>query len=172
MDMAESSEELVTLGRVSGLFGVRGWIKVFSHTEPRESILEFEPWYLHLQGGWREMRVAEGQRHGKSVIARLDGMSDRDAAAVLVGADIAVHRDQMPALDEGEFYWSDLAGLQVVTVDGRDLGRVERLLETGANDVLVVQGERERLIPFLRPDVVTAVDLDGAVIRVDWDPDF
>ena len=170
--MTKLSADRVTLGRISGLFGVRGWIKVFSHTEPRERILQYSPWSLRVQGEWRENAVAEGQRHGKAVIARLEGMTERDAAAALVGAEIAVPRSRLPALGEGEYYWSDLEGLQVVTLDGQDLGHVDHLLETGANDVLVVQGERERLIPFLRPEVVRAVDLDAGVIRVDWDPEF
>jgi len=170
--MTKLSADRVTLGRISGLFGVRGWIKVFSHTEPRERILQYSPWSLRVQGEWRENAVAEGQRHGKAVIARLEGMTERDAAAALVGAEIAVPRSRLPALGEGEYYWSDLEGLQVVTLDGQDLGHVDHLLETGANDVLVVQGERERLIPFLPPEVVRAVDLDAGVIRVDWDPEF
>lgn len=170
--MAERSEDLVTLGRISGLFGVRGWVKVYSHTEPRENIVHYSPWRLRLGSGWREFAVADGQRHGKGVIARLDGVDDRNAAAALVGAEVAVRRDQLPPLGEDEYYWSDLEGLEVITIDGWHLGRVDHLLETGANDVLVVHGDRERLIPFVRPDVVTAVDLDAAVIRVDWDPDF
>lgn len=170
--MGNTSADRVTLGRVSGLFGVRGWIKVHSHTEPRENILRYSPWLLRVRGQWAELPVAEGQRHGKAVIARIEGVTDRIAAATLVGAEIAVPRERLPALEEGEYYWSDLQGLRVVTLEGRELGQVDHLLDTGANDVLVVRGERERLIPFLRPDVVQAVDLAGGVIRVDWDPEF
>ncbi len=170
--MAEQSQKLVTLGRISGLFGVQGWVKLFSHTEPRENIIAYRAWYVRQGDDWRPMQVAEGQRHGKGVIARLDGIDNRDAANALVGADIAVPRERLPALQDDEFYWSDLEGLRVVTVDAIELGTVDHLIETGANDVLVVKGERERLIPYVRGDVVVEVDLDAGVLRVNWDPEF
>lgn len=165
-------DQVVILGQISGLFGVQGWIKVFSYTDPRENILQYDPWYVRVGDGWREVTLAEGQRHGKTVIARLEGCADRDAAAAWVGHEIGVRRDQLPALEQDEYYWSDLEGLQVETTAGVALGRVSHLLETGANDVLVVRGDRERLIPYVRPDVVVQIDLDAGVIRVDWDPEF
>ena len=168
----QDRDDYVVLGQVSGLFGVRGWVKVFSYTDPRENILQYDPWYLRVGEGWREVRLAEGQRHGKTVIVRLEGCDDRDAAAAWVGHDIGVRREQLPALEEDEYYWSDLEGLQVETTAGLALGRVSHLLETGANDVLVVQGDRERLIPYVRPDVVVDIDLAAGKMRVDWDPDF
>ncbi|MEJ2343825.1 MAG: ribosome maturation factor RimM [Gammaproteobacteria bacterium] len=170
--MAQQPGKLITMGRISGLFGVRGWVKVFSSTDPRENILQYRPWYVRAADQWQAMEVAEGQRHGKGVIARLEGVDDRDAASALVGAEIAVRRDQLAALKPDEYYWSDLEGLRVVTTGGADLGTVDHLLETGANDVLVVRGERERLIPYLRGDVVKDVDLEQGLIQVDWDPDF
>ena len=118
------------------------------------------------------LEVCDTRRHGKAVIARLGGYEDRDTARELVGAEIAVRRDQLAEITEGEYYWADLVGLKVVTVSGKDLGIVNHLIETGANDVLVVVGERERLIPFIRDEVVVAVDLDRGEIRVDWDPEF
>jgi len=170
--MPKAPSELVTLGRISGLYGVRGWVRVFSHTDPREGIVRYSPWYLRLGGEWRPVRVAEGRRHGKGVVARLEGCDDRDQAARLMGAEIAVRREQLPPLPPGEYYWTDLEGLRVVTREGVELGTVARLMETGANDVLVVRGERERLIPYLPERVVLEVDLEGGLIRVDWDPDF
>jgi 16S rRNA processing protein RimM len=159
------------LGRISGLFGVQGWVKVFSYTRPREAILEYDRWYLKRQGEWQAAAVREAKRHGKTVIAHLDGVDDRDAAATLVDCDIAVEREAMPDADDGSYYWADLEGLQVVRRDGTGLGRVAYLMETGANDVLVVQGEQERLIPFVAAEVILDVDLDNGVIRVDWDWD-
>ncbi len=161
----------VILGRVSGLFGVRGWIKVFSHTSPRTNILEHQTWYLSHEGGWEEIRLQDGRAHGKGVVALLEGYDDRDRAAELIGTDIAVPRDQLPEAGEGEFYWADLEGLRVRTLEGTVLGRVDHLFETGSNDVMVVKGERERLIPFIE-QVISAVDLDGGFITVDWDPEF
>ena len=161
----------VVLGRISGLFGVKGWVKVYSYTEPREAVLEYRRWLLSAKDGWREATVAEGQRHGKTIIARIDGYVDRDQAAELIGTEIAVPRDELPEAEEGRFYWSDLEGLRVVHRDGTELGRVAHLLETGANDVMVVQGEQERLIPFVMGEVILGVDLASGRIDVDWEWD-
>ena len=161
----------VVLGRISGLFGVKGWVKVYSYTEPREAVLEYRRWLLSGKDGWREATVAEGQRHGKTIIARIEGFDDRDQAASLVGSNIAVPRDELPETDSGHYYWSDLEGLRVVRRDGSELGRVDYLLETGANDVMVVKGERETLIPFVMETVIVDVDLTEGVITVDWDWD-
>lgn len=165
--------DMVTLGRVSGLFGVRGWIKVFSHARPRESIVDFQRWFLRGRDGrWEEMQVLEGRRQGNGVVAHLEGVDDRDAAAGLVKRDIAVPRQDMPPAEEGEYYWLDLIGLKVVTVDGVDLGEVVELVETGANDVLVVRGDRERLLPFVQEQFIKDIDLPAGRMTVDWDPDF
>lgn len=160
------------LGRITGLYGVQGWVKVFSYTEPRGGIIDYAPLYLADQGGWRPCQVAEGRLQGRGVILRFAGYDDRNAAVALLGRDLAVRREQLAPLTAGEYYWSDLEGLRVITVGGVELGVVARLFETGANDVMVVAGERERLIPFITGDVIIEVDLAGGVIRVDWDPDF
>lgn len=161
----------MVLGRVTGLFGVKGWVKVHSYTEPREAVLDYKSWLLASSDGWQPAEVAEGQRHGKTIIARLEGYEDRDQAAALVGTDIGVPREAMPDAGRGRYYWSDLEGLRVVHQDGRELGRVDQLLETGADDVMVVKGEQERLIPFVMDRVVLDVDLAAGVIRVDWEWD-
>jgi 16S rRNA processing protein RimM len=155
---------------VSGLFGVRGWVKVFSDTRPRENILNYNPWLVKTREGWREMALAEGRVHGPGVIARLEGYTDRDQAQALVGAEIAVYRQQLPPAKKGEHYWVDLEGLRVVNLEGVELGTVSHLFETGANDVLVVVGDRERLLPYTR-QVIRDVDLEARVLRVDWDPE-
>jgi 16S rRNA processing protein RimM len=116
--------------------------------------------------------VRDGRPHGKGVVALLASCADREQAQALAGTEVAVRREQLPALAEGEYYWTDLIGLEVVCRDGRSLGRVTGLVETGANDVLVVQGDRERLLPFVPGPVVLAVDLVAGQVRVDWDPDF
>jgi 16S rRNA processing protein RimM len=161
----------VVLGRITGLFGVRGWVKVYSYTDPREAVLNYRRWLLSGTDGWREATVAEGQRHGKTIIARIDGCVDRDQAAELIGTEIAVQRDELPATQNGQFYWSDLEGLRVVHRDGTELGRVAYLLETGANDVMVVRGEKERLIPFVMNETVLGVNLADGRIDVDWEWD-
>lgn len=170
--MDQKENQRIVLGRVTGLFGVRGWVKVFSDTDPREGIVKYSPWQLHVGNEWRSMEVEQGQRQGKTVVAKLVGIDDRDAAAGLIGAEIAISRSQLPAAAPGEIYWADLENLSVRTTDGRDLGKVSHLIETGANDVLVVRGDRERLIPFIREQVVKDIDLDQGLLVVDWDPDF
>lgn len=162
----------VVLGRVIGLFGVQGWVKVHSDTRPRENILDYPVWQLDAPGGWQPRRLLRGRAHGKGIVVQLEACEDRTAAAALIGARVAVARDELPPLAEGEYYWTDLEGLRVRTATGIELGTVERLMETGANDVLVVGGERERLIPFLPGRVVTDVDLESGILVVDWDPDF
>ncbi len=168
---AAVSSRYVTLGRISGLYGVRGWVKVFSHTAPRTNILEFANWYLDTDDGWREYRLETGKAHGQGIIAKLSGIDDRDLAADLINTDIAVPRDQLPDLGGSSYYWTDLEGLMVRTTHGVELGRLDHLFETGANDVMVIKGERERLIPYI-DDVVKSVDLVGKVMTVDWDPEF
>lgn len=123
------------------------------------------------RGDWQATAIREGKRHGKTVIVHFDGVDDRDQAEKLVDCEIAVERDAMPAADDGSYYWADLEGLRVEHSDGTNLGHVAYLMETGANDVLVVQGEEERLIPFIRDEVILGVDLDEGVINVDWEWD-
>ena len=161
----------VILGRISGLFGVRGWVKVYSYTEPREAVLNYGRWLLSGKDGWREATVAEGKRHGKTVIVRIEGYDDRDQAAGLIGTEIGVPRDELPETGDDQYYWSDLEGLKVVNREGTVLGKVDHLLETGANDVMVVKGEGERLIPFVIDKVVLGVDLANGEISVDWEWD-
>ncbi len=163
--------EPVVLGRITGLFGVRGWVKVFSYTEPREAVLDYKSWLLSRNDDWRSVAVAEGKRHGKTVIVRLEGYDDRDQAAALIGSEIGVPRDELPETDDGQYYWSDLEGLRVATKDGKEIGTLDYFIETGANDVMVVKGEQERLIPFVMDKVVVDVDLAEGLITVDWDWD-
>jgi 16S rRNA processing protein RimM len=169
----------VTLGRISGLYGIRGWVKVTSYTEPRGALLDYKDCLVGQAGSWDRARLAEGRMQGKALLARLEGTHDRDAAARYVGAEIAVAREQLPETAPGEYYWADLEGLRVRHRDGRILGRVAYLLATGGHDVLVVQEDkgadgaagREVLIPFVPGRYVQRVDLGHEVIDVDWEWD-
>lgn len=163
--------EPIVLGRISGLYGVRGWVKVFSYTEPRDAILDYRDCLLQRDGGWETARIEEGRTQGRTVVARFAGIDDRDQAKPLVGSDIGVRRKDLPEPADGEYYWADLEGLEVVHRDGRSLGRVAYLLATGANDVLVVQGEREVLVPFVPDKVILDVDVAAGIINVDWEWD-
>ena len=162
----------VVLGRVSGLDGVRGWVKLYSFTRPVENLLEYRDLTLGSADKGRPVRIEEGRRHGKTLVARFAGIDDRDTAAVLVGQELSVERDRLPETAEDEYYWTDLTGLEVVNTEGIVLGRVDGLLSTGANDVLVVRGERERLVPFVQGQYVLDVDLEAGQMLVDWSPDF
>lgn len=153
------------------MFGVRGWVKVVSYTDPRDAILQYKGWLLGHEGDWRVAEVAAGKRHGKSVIVRFEGYDDREQAAALIGAEIGVIRKALPDLELGQYYWMDLIGMRVVHRDGTKLGRIEYMLETGANDVMVVQGECERLIPFIKDKVVLSVDMEEKLVNVDWEWD-
>ena len=166
-----SDSRRVLLGRIVGVFGIAGWVKVESFTEPRENILRYRPWIVVHGGQETEVSKPEGRTQGKGFVAKLPQAEDRDQAAALVGAEIHVDRAQLPKAAEGEIYWADLEGLEVVLEDGTVLGKVSHLFPTGANDVIVVRGAKERLIPYVN-DVVKAVDLDAKRITVDWDPDF
>lgn len=168
-----ADDNYLVVGRINGLHGVRGWVKVYSHTQPRENILTYTTWYLQRDGQWRPVQLEDGRTQGKGVVAKLQGVDDRDAAALLMETPVAIHREQLPQAAPGEYYWTDLEGLAVVNREGVHLGVVSYLMETGANDVLVVkEGGNERLIPFVQGQFVLDVDLAAGVITVDWDPDF
>ena len=153
---------------------MRGEVKLESWTEPRDAIFRYQPWTLRdAQGREREISGVRGRETGKHVVATFPDVADRTAAEALQGLEIHVPRDALPPSRPGEFYWADLEGLRVVTVDGVALGTVSHLFSTGANDVLVARDdERERMIPFVQPQYVTSIDIDAGVITVDWDPDF
>jgi len=164
------ADKLLALGYISAVHGIKGWVKVHSWTRPMEAILDYQPWLLGEDK--RPVRIIDGRKQGKGLAALLPGYDDREQAATLVGLQIFVGRDQLPATAKDEYYWSDLEGLDVHTTKGEVLGRVERLMETGANDVLVIRGEREHLVPFIQGQYVTRVDLEAGLIEVDWDPEF
>jgi len=162
----------LVMGRIAAPYGVKGWVRVVTFTEAPENLLAYTPWYLQLEDRWKAVELLDGHVHGKGLVVQLAGCDDRDAAAALRGTEVGIYRSQLPAPDDDEYYWSDLVGLQVFTTDDRLLGVVDHLIETGANDVLVIRGERESLVPFIRGQVILSVDLEAGVIRVDWDPDF
>lgn len=165
-------QQQINVGKISGVFGVKGWVKVFSFTDRRENILNYSPWLLKKGGETKQVKVVEGQLQGKVVVARIDGINDRDQAESLMGWDIYISPSQLPKAAQGEYYWSDLIGLTVETVLGVQLGKIDSLLETGANDVVIVKGERERVIPFLQGQTIQSIDLAAGKMVVDWDPDF
>jgi 16S rRNA processing protein RimM len=182
----EAPDDKVILGRIAGVYGVKGWVKVYSYTDPMESIVDYSPWFIrpedslktNREAAWTKVRLKAGKRHAKTVVAKLEHCNDRDAAMSYIGSEIAIERQQLEELkDKDEYYWRDLIGLRVINQQDIELGTVKGLLETGANDVLVVSEEteadnKERLIPWTMGQAVISVDLEQGVIEVDWDPDF
>ncbi len=179
--------EKVVLGRITGVYGVKGWLKVFSHTDPMEAIVDYSPWYLRSenrksedQASWTKVKLKSGKRHAKTVVAKLESCNNRDEAMAYVGKEIAIELQQLEQLtEENEFYWRDLIGLRVINQQNITLGTVQKLLETGANDVLVVVDEagadkvkKECLIPWAMDTAIINVDINAGVITVDWDADW
>lgn len=199
---AAAPSQPVVLGRLGAPHGVKGWLKAHAFTNPAERLLDYlleanqlleenrlleedqpleegQVWLrMPRERHWRRVRVEEGRLQGRALMVRLRGIDDREAARLLTGGELAVEASALPELEPGEYYWYQLLGLAVETLDGQRLGRIDHLLETGANDVLVVQGDaesidrRERLLPYLPEQVVVSVDLAEGLVRVDWDPDF
>ncbi|HEX6612284.1 MAG TPA: ribosome maturation factor RimM [Rhodanobacteraceae bacterium] len=174
-DEEARSARRVLLGRIVGVHGVRGEVKIESFTEPRLRIFDYQPWMLERQSGEvEEVRDVRGRAQGKGVVAAIQGIGDRDRAGSLIGTNIFVARAALPPAAEGEVYQSDLEGLEVVNLAGVSFGKVSHLFETGANPVLVARQEngREHLIPYVPEVYVHSVDLDAGRITVDWDEDF
>lgn len=167
------NERRILLGRIVGAFGIRGQIKIESWTEPRDAIFRYQPWILvDAAGRERQLEGARGKESGKHLVATFPNVTDRDVVEAMRGTDIYVPRSALPPPKPGEFYWVDLEGFGVVNVEGVDFGTVSHLFSTGANDVLSIRGDRDRMVPFVEPDFVKSVDFEAGLITVDWDPDF
>ena len=178
--MTESiaTEHKIQLGRINAAYGLKGWVKIYSHTDPVEQILSYSPWQLRKDGKEFQAEVDRGKVQGKGVIALLVGFEGRDEAESLIGQEVWVDRARLPRLEAGEYYWNQLEGLEVINQSGVSFGRVDHLMETGANDVLVVKpdtgsfDDKERLIPYVQGEVVKEVDLEAAKIVVLWETDY
>jgi 16S rRNA processing protein RimM len=162
----------VTIGKISSAFGIKGWVRIAPFTRTPEDFLEYPDLMYELLGETYPLIVREAKIQKRSILARIQDIEDRNAAESLKNAQILIDEKDLPIPEEGEFYWKDLENLKVVTQQGELLGTVSHLIETGSNDVLVVKGERDRMIPFIYDDFIIQVDLPGQTITVDWDPDF
>lgn len=171
--MSAEAERRVLVGRIVGVSGTAGAVKLESWTEPRMQIFRYQPWILKSAQREQEISGCRGREQGKGMIAQVPGIVDRDQAAALIGTEIWVLRSALPPARDGEYYWADLEGMDVVNLEGVSFGRVSHLFATGANDVLVARdGERERLVPFVLDRYIRQIDLEARRILVDWDADF
>jgi len=166
-----SPPDLVVMGRIAVPYGVRGWVNVNPDTELLDGLFDYPVWWIQTEAGWRGFCVEEAKVHGDHLVAKLESVEDRDQAFKLKGKPVAVPRDELPEPEEDEYYWSDLVGLEVENLQHVTLGTIAELFATGANDVIVVKGDRERLVPFI-DQVVLEVDLAAKRMVVDWDADF
>ena len=174
-----SKEEQIILGKVGAVYGIKGWLKIHSFTDETEAILDYFPWSLKLGNKTQTVEITDWRKHNKGLIVKVANIDDRDEAQALVGSEVLTSEAALPELSEDDFYWRDLIGMSVVTNKGYDLGVVTDMMETGANDVLVVKAnlndgfsKKERLIPYLFEQVIESVSIENKQICVDWDPGF
>lgn len=170
--MRANGEKLVTLGRISGAYGIKGWVRIRSYTERRDDIGRFTDWILEKRDLKRRVAVVSSKLHGQDVVAKLEGIDDRDAARELAGSAVMVERAALPVCGPGEYYWADLEGLSVRTVRGEELGTIDHLLAMPAHDILVLAGTPARMIPFVAGTIVKRIDLDAGVVIVEWERSF
>lgn len=177
MSATPTAEDMIVLGKITSVHGVRGEVKIYSFTDPIDNLLDYSHWTLKRDGEVRQMDLVSGRLQGKVLVARLKGLDDREVARELAGFEICIPRAQLPNLDDGEFYWHQLVGLKVIDTQGQLFGRIDHLLETGSNDVIVVKpcpgslDDRERLLPYTE-QCVQRIDLAAGEMQVDWDADF
>lgn len=169
---------MLLVGKINAAYGIKGWVKVYSFTSPVEQILEYAPWTIRKKGSKQNLKLRQGKVHGKGIVVLPEGFEDRNQAESLIGYEIWIEKEQLPDLEQGEYFWVQLEGLAVYNEASELLGKVSSVLETGANDVLVVAATdesidaRERLIPYVEDKVILEVDLEQGKMRVAWDADF
>lgn len=178
--MTASPEEYVVVAKITTVYGVKGWVKVHSFTDPLENFLDFDRCFYKRGECWLALDIEQSRRHGKGIVLAIDGVDDRDKAQAYCGIELAIPSADLPTLESGEFYWHQLIGLKVFSK--RDelllLGEVSDMLETGANDVMIVKpchgsiDDQQRLVPYLPEQFIEQIDLNAGEIIVDWDPDF
>lgn len=167
----DNSSKTIILGKIAGVYGVKGWVKVISFTRPMENIFQYPEWQLLAGTNKQTLVVENGKQHGKGLIVKFAGLDDREEAKKLFGKEVAVFKDELPKLPEGEYYWHDLIGLTVSNEDDIEFGVVKKIHETGANDVLEIKGKGRYLIPLIYDVFVTEVDLASQQMQVKWDSD-
>lgn len=165
---AQLPDDLVVIGRIAGLYGIKGWLKIISYTEPRVNVFSYSPWYLNRGSAWLKVDVDSGRAHNKGIIVKIKGCDDRTYASPMIDSEIHVSRILFPLASSDEYYWSDLQGLKVCNLQDEVLGIVASMMSNGVQDIMVVRGDIERLIPFVKNHFVISVDLSKKRVIVDW----
>jgi 16S rRNA processing protein RimM len=159
------------IGQINGLFGVQGWVKLFSYSNPRKNILSYQPWHIQIDGEWHTLEIVKGRVQGKTIVAQLKGVNDREVARGYIGTEIYIEKSQLPKLSKGEYYWDELAGLEVRNKEGVILGKISYMVDTGSNNVMVINGDKEHWVPYIEPFLIS-IDMDSRQVLVDWDENF
>lgn len=170
--------DYILIARIGAAYGIKGWVKLNSFANPRENILDYRLFMTPQGDSLQELELDQSKTQGKGFVAHIKGCDDREGAQEITGKDLYIRKDVLPKLDADEYYWHQLQGMRVRTLNGDDLGIVDHLLETGANDVLVIRGDEssvdkeERLIPYLPGQVINKIDINSQLITVDWEKDY
>ncbi|MGB1805432.1 MAG: ribosome maturation factor RimM [Candidatus Pseudothioglobus sp.] len=167
----QENDKKLLVGKINGFFGLQGWVKVFSYTNPRTNILNYSPWSINVDGDFQTIEITKGREQSKTIVAHIKGVDSREDSQKFIGQDVYIDKDQLPKLQEGEYYWHELIGFDVFNKDQEKLGIVDYFVETGANNILVVKGNKEHWIPYIEPFLVS-IDSKSKIILVDWDKDF
>ncbi|MDG2396017.1 ribosome maturation factor RimM [Candidatus Thioglobus sp.] len=166
-----SDNKRLLIGQINGLFGVQGWVKVFSYAHPRKNILTYKPWHVKIDNEWTTIDVLNGRVQAKTIVANIKGVNDREQAREYIGLDVYIETSQLPKLAKGQYYWNQLIGLKVINTNDVILGEVSSMVATGSNDVMVVKGKKEHWVPYIEPFLIK-VNIDSQEIHVDWDENF
>lgn len=174
---APDASELIKIATLKKPYGIKGWLWVFSETDNRADVFKMSPWWMKTATGFKPLTVANWREQGAGLVASFVEIPDRNVAETMNGTTVWVHKDNLPTLDEDEYYWSDLVGLTVINEQGENLGVIKEMFETGAHAIISVKptadslDKEERLIPW-HSDVVLKVDLVAQVMNVAWGSDY
>ena len=164
-------DKKLLVGKINGFFGLQGWVKLLSFTEPRKNILTYHPWYFLEDGQYKEVEVTNGREQSKTIVAHIKNVDNRDQSQKFIGQDIYIDKEQLPQLKPGEYYWYEMIGFEVVNQNNEKLGIVDYFVETGSNNVLVTKGKKEHWIPYIEPFLIST-NPETKQITVDWDQNF
>ena len=167
-----NQENWIVIARFGRPHGVKGFVTVHSFTEPRDNVLKYANWHAFINNKWQPMKLLRAEVQNKSIIVQIEGYPERESVAFLTNIEIAIQRGQLATLEPGEYYWHQLIGMKVINQQGEPFGNVTEIIPTGANDVLVVEGNKRHLIPYLLGQFILDIDSKQQIITVDWDMDF